>query len=287
VPIDVASTAEFIEGPRNRMVLTTDDQEKAAIRASAIERHHVDADRFVQWYDEMARSRFANAFAYGRAKIDRLLDECFKTLHPGARVLDVGCGTGEYVQRANELGLSASGIEPAEAMRKAASEKNPGSTILNGVATELPFPDGTFDLVICIEVLRYLHSADNRQALREMYRVLKPGGILFLTMVNRYALDGFYLNYHARKFLGRKRVSGDAPHCEFTTPAEIDRQVLAAGFSKAVHRGVLLGPMRILYKLSTRIAQRIAPLLEPFDDAICTIHRTRAFAGHLVTVATR
>jgi ubiquinone/menaquinone biosynthesis C-methylase UbiE len=269
------------------MTLTSDDQEQAAIRARAIERHEADADRFVHWYDEMAKSRFANAFAYGRAKIDRLLDECFKGLYPGARILDVGCGTGEYIQRANELGFSASGVEPAEAMRKAAIEKNPGSAILNGVATELPFPDSTFDLVICIEVLRYLHNADNRQALREMYRVLKPGGTLFLTMVNRYALDAFYLNYHARKLLGRKRVSGDAPHCEFTTPAEIDKEVLAAGFSTAVHRGVLLGPMRILYKLSTRIARRIAPVLEPFDDAICSIHLTRAFAGHLVTVATR
>jgi len=269
------------------MTLTSDDQEQAAIRASAIERHEADADRFVHWYDEMARSRFANAFAYGRAKIDRLLDECFEALHTGARILDVGCGTGEYIQRANELGFSASGVEPAEAMRKGAIEKNPGSKILNGVATELPFPDSTFDLVICIEVLRYLHNADNRQALREMYRVLKPGGTLFLTMVNRYALDGFYLNYQARKFLGRKRASGDAPHCEFTTPAEIDKEVLAAGFSTAVHRGVLLGPMRILYKLSTRIARRIAPVLEPFDDAICSIDLTRAFAGHLVTVATR
>jgi len=269
------------------MTLTSDDQEQAAIRASAIERHEADADRFVHWYDEMARSRFANAVAYGRAKIDRLLDECFKTLHPGARILDVGCGTGEYIQRANELGFSASGIEPAEAMRKAAIEKNPGSTILDGVATKLPFPDDTFDLVICIEVLRYLHSADNRQALREMCRVLKPKGTMFLTMVNRYALDGFYLNYHARKLLSGKRVSGDAPHCEFTTPAEIDREVLAAGFSTAAHRGVLLGPMRILYKLSTRAARKIAPVLEPFDDAICSIRGTQAFAGHLVTVAKR
>jgi ubiquinone/menaquinone biosynthesis C-methylase UbiE len=261
--------------------------EQIATRASAIEHHHAEADRFVRLYDEMARSRFANAFAYGRAKIDRLLDGCFKTLQPGARILDVGCGTGEYVRRANELGFSASGIEPAEAMRQAAIEKNPGSTILDGLATEIPFPDRTFDFVICIEVLRYLHGADNRQALREVYRVLKPGGTLFLTTVNRYALDGFYLHYHAQKLLGRKRASGDIPHCEFTTPAEIDSEVRAAGFSAATHSGVLLGPMRLLYKLSTGVAGRVAPLLEPVDDAICSLGFTRAFAGHLVTVATR
>jgi ubiquinone/menaquinone biosynthesis C-methylase UbiE len=263
------------------------DRERIAIRTSAIERHHAEANRFIRRYDEMAKSRFADAFTYGRAKVDRLLDECFKTLQPGARILDVGCGTGEYIHRANDLGFSAGGIEPAEAMRKAAIERNPGSTILDGTATALPFPDGTFDLVICIEVLRYLHRADNRQALREMHRVLKPGGIMFLTMVNRYALDGFYLHYHARKLFGGKRPSGEAPHCEFTTPAEIDTEVRAAGFSTATHRGVLLGPMRMLYKLSTRIACRVAPVIEPLDDAICSIRSTRAFAGHLVTVATR
>jgi ubiquinone/menaquinone biosynthesis C-methylase UbiE len=263
------------------------DREQIAIRRSAIERHHAEAQRFSRRYDEMSRSRFANAFTYGRAKVDRLLDECFKTLQPGARILDVGCGTGEYVHRANELGFSASAIEPAEAMRKAAIDRNPGSTILDGTATELAFADGTFDLVICIEVLRYLHRDDNRRALREMHRVLKPGGIMFLTMVNRYALDGFYLHYHARRLLRGGRVSGDAPHCEFTTPAEIDEEVRAAGFSTATHRGVLFGPMRMLYKLSTRIASRISPALEPLDDAICAIGGTRAFAGHLVTVATR
>jgi ubiquinone/menaquinone biosynthesis C-methylase UbiE len=264
-----------------------DDKEQATIRMSAIEHHHVEADRFVRWYGEMATSRFANAFAYGRAKVDRRLNDCFKAVRPGAHVLDVGCGTGEYIRRANALGFSASGIEPAEAMRNTAIEMNPGSTILNGVATELPFSDGSFDLVICIEVLRYLHAADNRQALREMHRVLRPGGTMFLTMVNRYALDGFYLHYRLRQLLGRKRAAGDEPHCEFTTPGEIDEQVRAAGFSAATHRGVLFGPMRILYKLSTPIASKVAPALEPLDDAICSVPFTRAFAGHLVTIATR
>jgi ubiquinone/menaquinone biosynthesis C-methylase UbiE len=98
------------------------------------------------------------------------------------RTLDVGCGTGEYIRRANELGFTASGLEPADAMRAAAFNKNPGATIVSGVATELPFPDESFDLVICIEVLRYLDRSDIRQALRQIHRVLRPGGTMFLTM---------------------------------------------------------------------------------------------------------
>jgi ubiquinone/menaquinone biosynthesis C-methylase UbiE len=270
-----------------RMKLDSHDVEQGIARATAVEHHHTEADRFVQWYAEMAKSRFANPFAYGRAKIDRLLDGCFKTLRDGARVLDVGCGTGEYVYRANKLGFSACGVEPAEAMRQLAIEKNPTSTILDGVATRLPFPDNTFDLVICIEVLRYLHRADNRQALREMHRVLKPDGVMFLTTVNKYALDGFYLHYGLRRLLRGTSVSAAAPHCEFTTPADMDKEIGAAGFSAAVHHGVLFGPMRILYKLSTGLASRLAPALEPLDDAICSRPVMRPFTGHLVTVARR
>jgi hypothetical protein len=51
--------------------------------------------------------------------------------------------------------------------------------------------------------------------------------------------------------------------------------------------GVLFGPMRTLYKVSTRVAQRVAPILEPIDDAIGAMSRTTAFAGHLVSVVKR
>jgi ubiquinone/menaquinone biosynthesis C-methylase UbiE len=262
------------------------DSDQLAVRSTAVEHHHADAGRFLRWYSEMAESRFANAFAYGRHKVDVLLDQALKELPAGARVLDVGCGTGEYVRRLTDLGFEASGLEPAEAMRQAAMEKNPGRTILDGIATQLPFPDESFDFVICIEVLRYLHRSDVDQALREMHRVIKPGGRMFLTMVNRYALDGFYIAYHARKLLTGD-ISTSAPHCEFVTPAEIDEQVRRAGFSAAVHCGVLFGPMRMLYKISTRLARKLAPMLEPIDDAICGIPATTRFAGHLVTIATR
>jgi hypothetical protein len=81
--------------------------------------------------------------------------------------------------------------------------------------------------------------------------------------------------------------SAEVPHCEFMTPADVDREVRAAGFSAAEHRGVLLGPMRMLYKLSTPVARRVSRALEPIDDAICAIPATTPFAGHLVTIATR
>ena len=262
-----------------------DQGEQLAVRKMAVEHHHAEATRFVDWYEEMAKSRFANAFSYGRHKIDVLLDETLKQQQAGARVLDVGCGTGEYVHRANELGFTAGGIEPADAMREVAISKNPGASIVSGVATELPYPDESFDLVICIEVLRYLDRSDVRQALRELRRVLRPGGTMFLTMVNRYALDGFFLHYSLQRML--KHQSIERPHCEFVTPGELDREIRTAGFSTAVHRGVLFGPMRTLYKISTRLARRVAPILEPIDDAICTVSWTTPLAGHLVTIATR
>jgi ubiquinone/menaquinone biosynthesis C-methylase UbiE len=262
-----------------------DQREQLAVRAVAVEHHHAEAKRFVEWYENMAKSRFANAFSYGRHKVDVLLDEALKEQQAGACILDVGCGTGEYVRRVNELGFTASGLEPADAMRAVAIKKNPSASIVSGVATELPYPDESFDLVICIEVLRYLDRADIRQALRELRRVLRPGGTMFLTMVNRYALDGFFLHYSLQRIL--KPRSTGRPHCEFMTPDELDREIRKAGFSTAAHRGVLFGPMRMLYKISTRVAQRVVPMLEPIDDAICAMPWTTPLAGHLVTIATR
>jgi ubiquinone/menaquinone biosynthesis C-methylase UbiE len=263
----------------------SDQREQLAVRTLAVEHHHAETKRFVDWYEEMAKSRFANAFAYGRHKIDVLLDEALKEQPAGAHILDVGCGTGEYVRRTTELGFKASGLEPADAMREVAIIKNPEASIVSGVATELPYPDESFDLVICIEVLRYLNLSDIRQALRELRRVLRPGGTMFLTMVNRYALDGFFLHHSLQRMLRPRSV--DRPHCEFVTPTQLDREVRAAGFSTAVHRGVLFGPMRTLYKMSTRLARRVAPILEPIDDAICAIPWSTALAGHLVTIAKR
>ena len=142
------------------------------IRQAAIDSHDHAAGQFVAWYDALGKSRFSNAFTYGRSKIDALIDELYADLPKGAKVLDVGCGTGEHLQRAVNAGLSATGVEPAPAMLDIARRNVPRAEITQGVATELPFKDGAFDLVIMVEVLRYLDRPDTEQALAEARRVL-------------------------------------------------------------------------------------------------------------------
>jgi SAM-dependent methyltransferase len=97
------------------------------IRQAAIESHDRDAAKFEAWYGALDRSRFSNAFTYGRSKIDALIADLFETLPNGARVLDVGCGTGEHLARAAKQGLRPFGVEPAPAMLDFARRNVPGA----------------------------------------------------------------------------------------------------------------------------------------------------------------
>lgn len=257
------------------------------VRNIAVEHHHRQVGTFVRYYEQLKKNRFANAFAYGRYKIDRVLDGVLHGLPKGARVLDVGCGTGEYLAHARELGFEAAGLEPAAGMRELAIQKNPDVDIRDGVATSLPWPDEHFDLVECIEVLRYLDKVDMRVALAEMRRVLKPGGKLFLTMVNRYALDGFWLHYKVKRLAHLGRVTTDAPHCLFVTPGEMRRELARAGFSGVRNFGVLFAPMRIPYKISRSLGASIAKAAEPLDNTICGLSGAAGFAGHLIVFGKR
>ena len=254
------------------------------IRRVAIEHHHRMAGEFETFYADLEKSRFASAFTYGRAKLDKMVDDLFASLPRGAKVLDVGCGTGEHLKRALGHGLEAFGVEPAPAMLDAARRNVPAARIEQGIATRLPFGDAEFDAVLMIEVLRYLHQADIEQALREARRVLKPGGRLLATFVNRFALDGFYLLQRARQLLKRSAYDETNPYCLFFTPGSARRELEKAGFANARSEGRLLGPIRIAYKLSPALGRVVAAATESVDDRIHKSPLATPFAGHLVLI---
>lgn len=254
------------------------------IRRVAIDHHHLVAGRFVAEYAALESSRFSSAFTYGRAKIDKMVDALFESLPAGAAILDVGCGTGEHLKRALGHGLKPSGVEPAPAMLKAAEANVPDAHVMDGVATRLPFDDTQFDAVIMIEVLRYLDRTDIERALKEARRVLRPGGKLLVTLVNRWALDGFYIHQRLRQALKRSDFNNTNPFCLFHTPRSAERLLADAGFTRVRTEGRLFGPIRMAYKLNQGFGRRAAQAIEGIDDRVHQAAWTRPFAGHLVAI---
>jgi len=131
-----------------------------------------------RWYDALA-----SVLTLGRERAlrDRLAE--LARLAPGEAVLDVGCGTGSLALAAKRrvgaagtvVGVDASPEMIALAQRKAARADSE-VTFRNGVAERLPFPDGTFDVVLATLMLHHLPAPLRRECAREAVRVLKPGG---------------------------------------------------------------------------------------------------------------
>lgn len=104
-------------------------------------------------------------------------------LRAGARVLDVACGTGAVARAAARLGASATGLDRNPGMLAVARREAPGIDWHEGLAEALPFPDGSFDAVTCQFGLMFLD--DRVASLREMWRVLAPGGRLVVAVWDR------------------------------------------------------------------------------------------------------
>ncbi len=256
------------------------------LRDLAISKHDREASAFEEEYGSReASGHRSTAFLLGREKIDRLLADRLSDLPAGARVLDAGCGTGHQVADLVAAGYSAVGVEPAVEMRTRAGALNPGVEVVDGSITDLPFEDASFDAVIALEVLRYLPRSDNLAAYREMRRILRPGGLLFVTMVNRWAIDGYAL---WEAVASRRSITADGPtraHCEFVTPGGARRDLLEHGFRDVETHGRLLLPLRWAYKVHLGLGRAAAAVLDPVDDLLSRVPGTAGLAGHLIVVA--
>jgi ubiquinone/menaquinone biosynthesis C-methylase UbiE len=104
-------------------------------------------------------------------------------LSPGARILDLGCGTGRWVRRYEERGFSAVGVDATFGMLQIARAHETTSPLVVGLAETLPFSDAVFDCVSDITVVQHLPYELQSRALQEMIRVLNPGGRLILIEV--------------------------------------------------------------------------------------------------------
>ncbi len=123
---------------------------------------------------------------------------------PAARVLDVATGTGRvphYLLNAPTFNGRVIGLDPAAKMLALAAAKlapfGNRVSFVRQTADHLPFPDCSFDAVTCLESLEFFPSVE--QAIREMVRVLKPGGVLMVTRRRGWEAKAFLGRYRSRE----------------------------------------------------------------------------------------
>jgi ubiquinone/menaquinone biosynthesis C-methylase UbiE len=135
-----------------------------------------------EYYNEVVEREAARDVEYA---VDRILLKLGKLRTPeaGDSILDIGCGTGVITAELTRRGLNATGIDVVPEFIAVAEEKHPSISFTVGRAEELPFPDHSFDFANLSSLLE--HVEDWRQTLREAARILRPGGVLYLSTNNR------------------------------------------------------------------------------------------------------
>lgn len=189
---------------------------------------------------------------------------------PKVRLLDVGCGTGVFLDLAQQAGWHAQGIEPGGAACAYARARF-GLDVHCGTLEDAPLLPESFDVVTMWQVLEHLPHP--LEGLRRVYQALAPGGLLLIGVPNFASLE-------ARLF-GRRWYSLDAPrHLYHFTPATLRAVVSAAGLQpvRLVHSsgtaGLVYSIMGDLTGLSLRLRGR------PLSERIYT--RLVALLDHVV-----
>jgi ubiquinone/menaquinone biosynthesis C-methylase UbiE len=123
-------------------------------------------------YDRMA-AEYARHRSTNPLVLKQLVER--GSLSGASRVLDVGCGTGNYLAALEQaVGCEGWGLEPSEGMRSRALAQLAHGRVKAGSAERMDFPEGWFDLVFSVDVIH--HVGDRPAHYREAFRVLKPGG---------------------------------------------------------------------------------------------------------------
>lgn len=217
-----------------------------------------------------------------RALCRALLPEAFERGRP-LRVLDAGCGTGanlaHLIAERAAPGSLACGVDLAtEALRF--TRLRGLSSLARASVTDLPFADGSFDVVTCHDVL--VTVPDDRRAIRELARVLSPGSLLYVTVAAFESLRG----EHDRAVHGIRRYRRDA----------LAAEILSAGLAveKATYANASLAPpiwvhrrVRSLFAKAERDAEAASdfPFLpRGLDAALFALLRAEAAVARRVSL---
>lgn len=169
-------------------------------------------------------------------------------LPAGGRVLDAGCGNGDYTRLALQQGspvwafdLSPEMVASTERRLSAAGLAAEELQVAN--VLDIPYPDEMFDVVLCFAVIDHVPDEQRTEAVKELVRVLKPGGTLSINTPNRYAYG-----WRAGHWLMRRLGRFPEGKIGWMTPKELQALCVAADCRVGRSLGLeLLPPLSGIY----------------------------------------
>ncbi|MBE7447792.1 MAG: class I SAM-dependent methyltransferase [Kofleriaceae bacterium] len=229
------------------------------------------------YYDE-----FAGWYERERGKgYHRMLDDLevglVERYGAGQDVLEVGCGTGLILERVAGFARRAVGVDLSAGMLARAQAR--GLDVVQGSATHLPVRDGAFDVACSFKVLA--HVADIERAMRELARVVKPGGWVLAEFYNARSLRRL-VKWLKPPTAVSAQTNDEAVYTRYDTKAEI-ASYLPPELEWVTSRGIrIVTPVSRVHDLPV-----VGSLVRRAEDLLADRPLARDLGGFLVVVARR
>lgn len=222
-----------------------------------------------EWWD--AKGKFRPLHKLGPARLTFIRDEIVRHfagdgaeasaparsgsgLKPlaGLRILDIGCGGGLVSEPVARMGAKVTGLDPGEenilAARAHAEPQGLDIDYRTGLIEDLVAAGDQFDAVLCLEVVE--HVPDAGAFVKTCARLVKPGGVMILSTINRN-IKSYALAIVAAEYVLGWLPRGTHQWERFVTPDELARFVTDAGMSPPRFAGMTFDPLRDTWSLTS------------------------------------